>query len=73
MTKFKPGDNAWFFTFPEDGCGGFDIDSIELHVKHDLSQPEINYGGYLDFSYKSKIQAINAILERIDKIARDNK
>ena len=71
MYNFNPGDDAWFFTFPEDGCGGFDIDKIELCVTRDLHQADIDYVGYLAYAYPTKIAAMDAIRLRMEEIYRE--
>lgn len=68
MHNFKVGDEAWFFTFPEDGCGGFDISQIELQVTRDLKQADIDYVGYLAYAYPTKQSAIDAIILKIFEI-----
>lgn len=62
--KFKAGEDAWYFEFPEDGCGGFDVNAIELCVTQDLTKIETEQG-YLKYAYKSKSEALAAIAERI--------
>ncbi len=70
MNEFKPGDDAWYWDFPEDGCGGFDVAMVELRVNRDLSESQVVAAkyGHLSMSYKSKQDAIEAILNRIMEI-----
>ena len=65
---FKVGDDAWYFEFPEDGCGGFDVSAINLCVDRNLPQWSINHGGYLYYAYKSRAEALEAIIARIEQI-----
>jgi len=68
VNDFKAGDDAWYFTFPEDGCGGYDIDDIELGATYNLLQVTINRNPFLSFAYKSKDEAFKAMREKIDKL-----
>jgi len=67
MSKFKVGDDVWYFEFPENGCGGFDVSMITLHVDRNLAEWALGYG-YLDFAYKSRAEALEAIIDRIEQI-----
>lgn len=67
--KFKVGDLIWYFTFPEDGCGGFDINQIELNKKKILDEQELSYP-YLAYAYKSKDEAIGNIYLRLQELLR---
>jgi len=70
MSKFVHGDTAWYFIFPEDGCGGFDIDQIELGALL-LTQKVIETNDFLDMAYKSKEEAFKAIRDRINKLEHE--
>lgn len=70
MNEFKPGDDVWFFTFPEDGCGGFDVSSVDLEVNR--NQCAINLtSGYVAYSYKSKNEALDAMIARIEELRKE--
>lgn len=69
MSKFKVGDAVWYFTFPEDGCGGFDLDAIELHKNIITDKRELDYL-YLNYAYKTKDLAISAFQKRLDYFLR---
>ncbi len=64
--QFKIGDEAWYFTFPEDGCGGFDIEQIELNEliidEFIINQPFIKH------AFPSKISGISAMLEKLGEL-----
>lgn len=67
---FKAGDFAWYFEFPEDGCGGFDVSDVKLCTKQ-LYQHNIDYGGYLYYAYTSKEQALTAMRKRLDELENE--
>lgn len=69
MSKFKVGDVVWYFTFPEDGCGGFDVNAIELHKYIIADEKELNYP-YLNYAYKTKDLAISAFDKRLEDFLR---
>lgn len=60
--KFKEGDIAYYFTFPEDGCGGFDIEEIELH-RIKVSKGQLGYS-FLNYAFRSKTGAVNSIITK---------
>ena len=70
ITDFKPGDDVWFFEFPEDGCGGFDVSQVALCVNRNMSAMNLT-DGYVIYSYKSKTEAVNALIEQVLKQASE--
>lgn len=64
--KFNPGDDVWFFKFPEDGCGGFDVSQVELNVRKNIHEEELE-GEYILYCYKTREEAVRAMLEQIIK------
>lgn len=67
MNDFKVGDEAWFFEFPEDGCGGFEVGAVVLKSHKITNERELTHG-YLWDSYKSKQEAIDAFKRRLDEL-----
>jgi hypothetical protein len=67
MSKFNIGDEAWYFTFPEDGCGGFDVAAIELHKIIIPDAKELDYH-YLHYAYISKSAAIRHLIKRASEL-----
>lgn len=63
---FKEGDECWYFDFPQDGCNG-DISAIKLCVNKGLQKYELT-NGYLDYVYKSKYDAVEAMIEKMEEI-----
>jgi hypothetical protein len=70
MTDFKVGEDAWYFEFPEDGCGGFDVSAIELKCKKKLNERDLQQL-YLNYSYHSCAEAINAMFKRLAEISNE--
>lgn len=68
MSDFKVGDDAWYFHFPEDGCGGGDVQAVELHVIKNLPQSIIDFKGRILDAYKTKQDAIDAFKKRLDEL-----
>lgn len=66
MTEFNEGDNAWYFNFPEDGCGGLDVSAVALCVDKNI-QGENLKSPHLHYAYKSKSDAIYAMIEHLIK------
>jgi len=62
-------NKVWAFTFPEDGCGGFDISQIELHA---FNAEEKIGCGFMVYAYKTKLEALEAIRKRILEIENDS-
>lgn len=61
-------DVIWAFDFPEDGCGGFDVSSVEL-IQHSKSK---NAGSpFVKYAYATKEEAIQAMSERLKEIFRN--
>lgn len=71
MTDFKAGDDAWYYMFPEDGCGGHDVEAIELVVRKNLTTPELTHG-YLCDAYKSKHEAISAMGSKLEQLKKED-
>lgn len=71
MNKFEEGDTAWYFVFPEDGCGGFDVSMVYLRENKSLTKAEIEYCHYLIYSYKSKQEALDSMYKRLEEIKNE--
>lgn len=63
MSKFKEGNELWWFEFPENGCGGHYVEEITLHmmkIERGMSpQP------FWDAAYKSKHEAVKAMIMHV--------
>ena len=76
MNNFKPGDEIWYFQFPE-GCGGFMVGEVELHksiISHERPYSDNYYSVQwgeirkdVDL-FKSKDEAINAMIKRLEEL-----
>lgn len=62
-------DFIWAFQFPEDGCGGFDVSAVNL-VKYDFCKYAT--APFIELSYKTKEEALNAMRKRLKEIENDN-
>lgn len=67
MSKFKTGDEIWWFEFPENGCGGHWVEDISLHM-YTLNIDGIQPQPFWSAAYKSKDEAINAIIEHVKQL-----
>lgn len=58
-------DTVWAFEFPENGCGGHDVNEVNL-VEFSKSK---NIGaGFLNYSYETKHEALQAMRNRLREI-----
>lgn len=64
MHNFKVGDDIWYFTFPEDGCGGFDVNDIQLNHEKIKDEKHLTYP-YLHYCYHTRKNAIDAMTLKI--------
>lgn len=68
--NFKAGDDVWYFTFPEDGCGRFDVDDIRLKVDKNINAYKLTQS-YIAYCFPSQEEAIKSILEKIKTIEKN--
>ena len=67
MSEFKD-DLVWGFQFPEDGCGGFDVSQVT--IESFCASKNIG-AGFMAYAYKSKQEAIEAMIKRLEEIRNE--